>query len=442
MDNRRFYGWLLLGVLVCVALFESTPSYAAESPVTITFLHGWDRERTDLMNEVLHRFEEKYPWIKVDAHLVPTNDLGEQLTVLMAAGLPPDLTMVSGGNSVNLGVRGMLMPLGEFVAREQLVLDEIFYPPVANALVNNPIAGPGNFYYLPQLVDTNWYLFYNKGHFAEAGLDVEAPPRTWSELEAIARRLNRADADSNWVQLGIDVVQTTYNQMFGEWLSAAGGRMYSDDLRRVTVGDSDNQGLTTLEWMVRFTNEVNGGIAAQERVNRYARSGFYNEQMSMLLNGAWSYFQILENAPSIDVGVASIPHRDGFDYRPSMSLGWGYGIPSTAAHPEEAWLLLKFLTIELDGGGYFVLRQGRPGATMEINLQPEYPEANPYWHVIQESFNRSVPAEFAPSVSGTGSLGRQMVDSVVRGQLSPQAAMEQLVTTWQARLDDFWRSLD
>ena len=180
---------------------SSTPSYAAESPVTITFLHGWDRERTDLMNEVLHRFEEKYPWIKVDAHLVPTNDLGEQLTVLMAAGLPPDLTMVSGGNSVNLGVRGMLMPLGEFVAREQLVLDEIFYPPVANALVNNPIAGPGNFYYLPQLVYTNWYLFYNKGHFADAGLDVEAPPRTWSELEAIARRLNRADADGNWVSL-------------------------------------------------------------------------------------------------------------------------------------------------------------------------------------------------------------------------------------------------
>jgi len=361
---------------------------------------------------------------------------------LPSGAVPPDLTMISEGSSVTFGVRGMLRPLGELVARDGLVLDELFYPPVANALVNNPITGEGNFYYLPQLVDTSWYLFYNKGHFAAAGLDVEAPPRTWSELEAIARRLNRPDPEGGWSQLGIDVAQTTYDQMYGQWLTAAGGRIYSDDLRRVVVGDVGNQGLSTLEWIVRFTNEVNGGIVAQESVNRYARSGFYAGRMSMLLNGAWSYFQILENAPGTDLGVAPIPHRDGFDFHPPMSLGWGYAIPATAANPEAAWLLLKFLTLELEGGGYFLLRQGRPGASAEINLQPEYYEAHPYWHVVQENFNRSMPAQFEPSVSGTGSLGRQMINSVVRGQQSPRAAMEQLVTTWQARLDEFWRGFN
>src|SRR5690606_40729454 len=65
---------------------------------------------------------------------------------------------------------------------------------------------------------------------------------------------------------------------------------------------------------------------------------------SMVVIGAYNTFVAEERG--IDFGMAGIPRPDGYPIRTPLTLGWGYGIPVNADHPQEAWLLLKFLTLD------------------------------------------------------------------------------------------------
>lgn len=442
-DVRRTVSTIVL-VLVLMFTVGTVSSMAqSRSPVTLRFMNGWDGSRAPLMDEVIARFEERYPWITVEQWVVSPHLLDEQLTVSIASGLPPDVAMISFNTSLVFGKRGALLPLSDFAMRDGLDLDQYFYPPVVSMLTTNPIAQPGTFYYLPQMVDTTWFLYYNRDHFAEAGLAESAVPKTWSELETIARRLNRTTDSGHYTRLGIDVAMVPYlENPYNAWLTAAGGEWFSSDMRKVVLNDVANEGVNTLQWMVDFTNEVNGGVSGVNGVNQWARTGFYQGTHSMFTYGVWAAFEIAENAPGIDFGIADLPHRDGYDFFPPMTLGWGYGIPANAPHPEEAWLLVQFLTTELDGGGYFMMRQGRPGATIEINRQPEYFEVNPYWPIIQFSLLRAVPSEYRPSLAGMNELVQRMVQDAVHGNLTPQAAVERLAVTLQSRLDEFWEEIE
>lgn len=426
-------------VMVMVMLLIQLPAIAQEQQkVTINFLNGWTGDRIALVDEVIRRFEARYPWIEVQSQVVDPPALGEKLTVAVLGNAAPDLTMVSFPDSIRLGQQGFLKPLGNLVQKEGLKLNQHFYPPILEQLANHPMAGKGNFYFLPQLIETSWFLYYNIDHFNDSGISLQQVPQTWAQLEQISRRLSRPAADGSFDRLGIDVAMYRISGPYRQWLAAGGGYGYSEDLRRIILGEPKAYGLQTLDWIVKFTNEVNKGLANQEKLSNGGRTGFYAKQFSMLIDGSSATFQIESKAPDIDFGMAELPHRDGFDFRPNMGLGWGYGIPENAPHPDEAWLFLKFLTMEVEGGGYFVLQQGRPGATMQINNQRQFAETNPYWPVIQANLNRSVSGTPTPPITTADTLQRGMVREAVTGEFSPQAALDRAVTKWQNDLDAFW----
>ena len=57
------------------------------------------------------------------------------------------------------------------------------------------------------------------------------------------------------------------------------------------------------------------------------------------------------------------------DRRGAAHGGWGYMIPKNAAHPDEAWKLVKWLTAEVEGDGacWFIQQQQRPSPLVECN---------------------------------------------------------------------------
>ena len=57
-----------------------------------------------------------------------------------------------------------------------------------------------------------------------------------------------------------------------------------------------------------------------------------------------------------------------------VSSTWSYAIPATISDDklEAAWLLLKYLTTEEEGGGYFARAQGRPSPVIDFNRHPDY----------------------------------------------------------------------
>ncbi len=408
--------------------------------IEIDFWQIWTGDRLYLVDEVISRFEALYPGIKVNAQLIGNSDLilRDKLVTAVAAGSPPDVAMIGRDLSVELGMYNGMLDLRPFLEKDGIYLEDIFYPTVIESL-EDPYGRIEGIYFLPQLINAGNYLYYNKDIFDAAGISEQLVPRTFDELAEIGRKLTETDADGNLTRIGIDVFEHKMPSQYQAWVNAAGGSLFSEDRRTVLMGPN-SVALETLDWMADFTNQINRGRVAIERLHTWDITRYIQGKAAMALGEDYHYFMIQAQAPEMEFGVASVPTKTGEPYQPELRLTWGYGIPARAKHPEAAWLFVKFLTMELEGGGWFVVQQGRPGAAIEFNIQDDFFQINPYVGVIGNNIMNAIPSR-EPAISGWTTIVSDMLRKVAFGETSSLNAMETARTQLQLRLDEFWQGL-
>ena len=408
--------------------------------IEIDFWHIWTGDRLYLVDEVISRFEALYPGIKVNAQLIGNSDLilRDKLVTAVAAGSPPDVAMIGRDLSVELGMYNGMLDLRPFLEKDGIYLEDIFYPTVIESL-EDPYGRIEGIYFLPQLINAGNYLYYNKDIFDAAGISEQLVPRTFDELAEIGRKLTETDADGNLTRIGIDVFEHKMPSQYQAWVNAAGGSLFSEDRRTVLMGPN-SVALETLDWMADFTNQINRGRVAIERLHTWDITRYIQGKAAMALGEDYHYFIIQAQAPEMEFGVASVPTKTGEPYQPELRLTWGYGIPARAKHPEAAWLFVKFLTMELEGGGWFVVQQGRPGAAIEFNIQDDFFQINPYVGVIGNNIMNAIPSR-EPAISGWTTFVSDMLRKVAFEETSSLNAMETARTQLQLRLDEFWQGL-
>ncbi len=418
----------VLFLCLLVAL-QCVPAWA--EPVTITFWHIWGGDRLPLVDYVIEEFERLHPDIKVEHQLLTAGERYQKILLGAASETTADVVMV-GAESIELGRLGALIPLNEFIEREGLQLDEIFYPFIIPLIEDR-----GSIYYLPQLGGPqNNLLYYNKTMFEEAGLDSRRAPETWRELEDYARKLMRFDGD-RITRMGVDVVGHPYVDgraaQVLEWMVNNGALAWDGQ----EVLFNTPAGVDTLQWMLDFTNEINRTYSS---INVFysmvgggnAEESFLTETAAMCLSGPWTYFQAQNRL--VDTGIGLRPHNDQ-EFRAYAGASWGYGISTASKHKEAAWEFVKFMTMAQEGAGWFTLQQARPSAVMEFNRDPEYFNMNPYWPVIIQGFESAIPLPSAPSE--TNRVLFDMVTSVIQEGMDPQSAVTEAHRQLQ-RLFDEW----
>ncbi len=403
-------------------------------PVTLRFWHHWGGNRVPLMEEQIRRFEEKYPWITVEVTLQPWDQRLEKILTSVAAGSPPDVTMLGKQDVPSFVEQNALLPLDEWMERDGISPD-LFYEAEYRGGVYN-----GKTWILPLPTGGALkILWINNAWLEREGLDPSQPPRTWADLEDMGRKLTIIE-DGSLKKVGINVIGT--GQPFFTWLYTNGGTWVSDDLR--TIQFNSPEGLETLQWMVDYTNNINGGI---EEVNAfYAQTGewengpFYNEFEAMQINGSWEFFKIQEYAPHIvdNMTVSVIPHGPRGESHGIAYGGWGYVVPRNAPHPEEAWLLVKWLTTEKDGACWFLQQQKRPSPLKYCNEDPASGEGNPYWNDILEIMSQDVWVPITPVQPQIEQILNQMVEEALFGVRAPEEALKWGAEESQKLLDEFW----
>lgn len=431
MKRFRMLGMAALIVILSTGVLSS-------KDVTITFWHIWTGDRLALVEEVIDRFEAKYPGIKVNAELIGNSDtlLREKLVTAVVGGSPPDVAMIGRDLSVELGMYNGMLNLLPFLEDDSIELGDVFYPQVVQSL-EDPYNRIDGVFFLPQLINAGNYLYYNQDFFNEAGLGEETVPTDFDELEDVGRKLVLSDADGNLTRIGIDVFEYKMPTQYLAWINAAEGTLFSEDRRSVLMGPG-TIALNTLAWMADFTEQINRGRTAIDRLHNWDLTRFMQGKSSMILGEDYHYFMIQKQAPQMTFGVFPVPSQTGATYTPELKLTWGYGIPSASKHPDEAWLFVKFLTMELEGGGWFVVQQGRPGAAIVFNLQEEFFEINPYLPIIGDNIERSIPSR-EPAVSEWSAIVADMLKKVAYGDTSAYNAMETARFQLQLKLDEFWQ---
>lgn len=412
----------------------------AQSEVTIRFWNVWGAAREELMNQIIAKFEEENPGVKVENLVQPFERREENLFTALASGDPPEVLMAARAEILRFANDGLVAPIDDFVTANDLDLSR-FYP-----------SEIGNFYWKDKLYSmpmptgggVSSLTLVNYDMMAAAGKEG-AVPTTWAELEEMAKEFTEID-DKGIVKIGATVGTAAAD--FFAWLYCNGGSIYSDDLTKITAGDE--QGIQTLEWMVNFTNNINGGV--QNVTDFFAGPGesteaqpWYNDAQLINFSNVSIFFHMQTFKPDMQWDMGLRPYNSDNASAKSQGLSgetfaWGYVVPDavTDARRDAAFKWIQKITYDEDGGGWFVMQQGRPSPIKAVNEDPSYYDVNPHWDKVLKSLESDVSVQILPVHAQVRDAINQGVQAALFGDASPADALAQAAQQAQSIVDTYW----
>ena len=419
---------LLLLVAAMLLVMLPLSSVSAQNPdcegdVTLTYWHHWGGNRIPLQEQQVADFENHHPGICVDNVFLPWDNRLQNLLAAIAAGNPPDVTMFGRHDLPFFAATESIIPLDDYMAADG-VDPAIFHPSeFAGTQFNGktwllPLPGGGAFA----------IAWYNVDHFAEAG--IESFPETWDEMLDVAEALTIGDG-SFLERVGFNANSVT-GFPFLAWLNANGQTWISEDLRTITI--NNEAGIETLEF-----EDLN---AFWEMSGEFDQGPLIQGLVSIESNGSWTLFQLEDHAETLNYDVAPIPYgpSGSADRRGGAHGGWGYMIPKNAAHPDEAWKLVKWLTTEVEGQGacWFIQQQQRPSPLVECNGYEKDGIVHPRAESILGVAALDYLVPVAPVQPEANQILDRMLEDVLFGDSSIEDALASAEGEIQGLLDSFW----
>lgn len=133
-------------------------------------------------NGVKSGFETKHPNIKIEYVTAPYGEIVNQVINMAGGGDKVDLVFSEVSWIPTFEDAGLAVPVNKVVTDEYL---SDFYPSVLDAhKVGDQVYG------LPMYMSP-YVLYYNKDLFTQAGLDPNAPPKTYDEMLVMAEKLSQ-----------------------------------------------------------------------------------------------------------------------------------------------------------------------------------------------------------------------------------------------------------
>ena len=405
-------------------------------PVTVTAWHAWDGPREPLMKTIFERLTAQYPNLTVEQSIVQLWQQAnvEKLGAAVAAGTAPDVIMLYDIYVLQFGPEARaLQPLDEWVRRDRLSLKEVFYDTDVEALQ----AG-GRTWLLPHTLPTTGVnVAYNKELAERAGVDLDkTPPQTWDELLQLATRLTVRDG-AGLSQLGADLGPGA--GMFDVYLGTVGAATFSPDGKKVTFNEP--RAVETMEWLVRARQGL-GGRAAIAAFQQAAQGKDPFTEVRRQALGHYNYalyFSWPQTVPDLKWGTFPVvPQQKGAPMALPHRTAWGWGMMSTAKEKDAAWLLVKKMTADEDGGGYLQVAQGRPSPIRKVNESGEFKRQNPYWQTVVKTVEQrwKRPASFIPPDAGAA-LGAA-ITRIANEEVAPRSGLADAAPQVQAILDQYW----
>jgi ABC-type glycerol-3-phosphate transport system substrate-binding protein len=337
--------------------------------VTLIFWHSFVSSTIPALEELIARFEEEHPDIRIRAQYVPTGDaLVQKLITAVQSRTAPDISWIHSHYLEELVKADAIYRIDDFADREDALteeeLDDI-YP----ALIQYA-SWQGTMYSMP-MEATNLGLVYNRDHFREVGLDPERPPRTWEELDEYARRLTIV-RDGRTVRAGfaMPAVPATGPQgsyMMWTWMPflwQAGG--YLVDTEQTEVLFAEDPGVRALT----FWKDLYEAQSLRNFGNDWVVA-LTSRQASMILDGPWNLPRYPRLLRDMDWAIAPLPA--GPAKAATVVAGEYLAIFKQSAHPDAAWRFVKWM-IDPDVQAFWSMTSGYLPVRKSVIEVPEFQE--------------------------------------------------------------------
>ena len=369
-------GCVILGVIclliLSVAQACSKPNQPAPETVLTIIDQSWlDKPSQALLSEELKQFTQQ---TGIRVQVLPAPEVArEQLDtwrhLLESGAKVPD---VYGIDVIWPGILAdYLIDLKAYMPEQEIAAQ--FPELIRNNTVNGRLVA------LPYNLGEG-LLFYRVDLLRKYGYSV--PPKTWDELEKMAKRIQageRAQGNKDfwgYVWQGAPSEALTCNAL--EWQVSEGGGTILDENGRITVNNP--QSIAAWERAARWVGSI-----SPTGVTAYTEGDTFNIWQA----GKAAFMRNWPNA-YVAARDENSPTRDRFDIAPlpagragsaSALGGQGYGVSRYSLHPREAAMLVRFLTSRSEQARRS-LKSSNPPIIPDLYKDREILARNPYFSTI------------------------------------------------------------
>ncbi len=287
-------------------------SGGAQAATEITWWHAMGGKLGEKVNEIAAGFNASQSDYVLTA--VYKGNYTETMTAAIAAfrakQQPHIVQVFEVGTASMMAAEGAVYPVFELMADTGEPFDPKAYLPSVTGYYTDTA---GNMLSMPFNSSTP-VVYYNKEAFQKAGLDPNAPPKTWPELEEAAKKLQAAGTAcgfttgwQSWVQI----------ENFSAW-------------HNVPLGTEANgfAGLGTELTINGPAQQAHIGKLAEWQKSKIFDYGgrrsdsapkFYNQECAMYMNSSAAYAGVKANA-KFDFGIGMLPYWPSIAKQPQNSI--------------------------------------------------------------------------------------------------------------------------
>jgi multiple sugar transport system substrate-binding protein len=410
---------------------------AAAGKVSVSVWYPFGGHEDTAFRASLAGFEQAYPEIHLDLLSVGYSNVAPKVSTATAAGTPPDVAVLTG--NFDLGTRivtGAIEPLDPYLktASGKALLADL-WPSMVQS-----VSYEGKVYALPNDMDDGCGFLYNMELFKQKGLDPTKPPTNLDDLARMAKEFVRYQAPGRLASFGFI---PWFNADLLTWGPVFGGTFYDAQNHKITANHPGN--VAALEWLVTYAqsyklDDVNNFMAGFGQAWT-AGDPFVVGRLAMEINGEWTTWTMKTYASKLAYGVTYPPAPPGGRHHVVLNGGNVAFIPKGAKHPQEAWLVLDWITRPkalyiLNRGIYNIpptrsvceaalhndFSAGNPGILKFIKLQVA-PDADRIYFPVT-----GVEGQYADALSTA-------MMAAIAGKKKPKQALDEVTASLQHDLD-------
>jgi len=407
---------------------------APSGPARITFWHPETASAEENLVKLVERFNASQDEVRVKAIFQGNDaDLAMKLIASMGSGEVPTVAYMSEPFTQRLIDSGEIVPIQEYVDRDDYDLSDFAPPALAYYTVGDIL------YAMPHGLAVP-LMYYNKIPFREVGLDPEQPPRDLDEARAMSEKLLQRDSAGNVTRSGFAL---DIHPWYVEVMLAGAGELYVNNengrqgIATEVAFDSD-AGRTLFRWWHDMVDEglaLNVGRSPTGADNLLAVAA---KKAVMTLSTSAAMRSIVdvigEGMEGIELGVAPVPGIPGAVAEGSpgvYSRSLWIMSERPEAEREAGWKFIKWL-VEPEqqaewfaGSGYLPVRNSAYGYPAAKDIIARYPD----FQLPADLFEKTATtaAALGPLVGPFPEVREAVasaIESMVAGNVGPDEAIE------------------
>lgn len=397
---------------------------AASGQAFLNYWTGWSGFEFDELQKLVDTFNEAHK-DQIFVNMTTVFGQYEKVLTAIAGGNPPDVvSAVWLRELVSMAARGGLQPVTGYA--EAAGIDGAdYFPQFWDAWWHN-----GDLWGL-MITSNSQVVAYQPALFEEVGADPAKPPVSTTDLDLLAQSLEKVDANGNIERVGILPAGLTW------WGRVFGGSFYNAENQTITANDP--KVVAALEWEAAYRTRLTPEKVAafQSGFGDYmsTQNSFFVGKEAMTQVGEWFIQFQKKFAPDLVMEFMPAPYPEGGNDNTTTFDGSVFTIPTGVKAPDASWEFIRWLSEPQNMGDFCFNIQ---------NVPPKLAPASEERFVSDPRFQLAVnllngPHAFGPDKMPVNSLLYSRLaeaeSAVFNGQMTAQAALDQVTAEVQAELD-------